>query len=103
MRVRYGIAAVLLVLSPDAAQAERLHTNRPQGKELIKLPKEDQAFGFVIYGDRTSGPPEGVKILEQAVADTNLLDPDLVMTVGDLVQGYNDTTAWQKQAAEYKA
>ena len=27
----------------------------------------------------------GLKILRQAVADTNLLDPDLVMTVGDLV------------------
>ena len=32
----------------------------------------------------------------------DLLDPDLVMTVGDLVNGYNDRAAWEKQAKEYK-
>ena len=31
----------------------RLHTNREQGRQLIKLPKEADAFGFVIFGDRT--------------------------------------------------
>ena len=41
-------------------------------------------------------------MLEQAVVDTNLLDPDLVMTVGDLIQGYNDTPEWLQQMSEYK-
>ncbi|RYG67087.1 hypothetical protein EON77_16805, partial [bacterium] len=35
--------------------------------------------------------------------DTNLFEPDLVMTVGDLVQGYNERPEWERQAREYKA
>lgn len=84
-------------------QSPRVHTSRPQGAQLLKLPKEDDAFGFVVFGDRTGGPAEGIKVLQQAVADTNLLDPDLVFTVGDLVQGYNARDAWLAQAAEFKA
>ena len=60
-------------------------------------------FQFVVYGDRTGGRPEGVDVLRQAVKDTNLLDPDLVMTVGDLVQGYNQTPEWLEQAEEFKS
>src|SRR5262245_57503224 len=83
-------------------QDPRLHTDRA-GAQLLKLPKDDDAFGFVVFGDRTGGPPEGIAVLQQAVKDTNLLDPDLVMTVGDLVNGYNGQEQWQQQAAEYKA
>lgn len=98
------LAALLCCLAALPAQdAPRLHTSRPTGTQLLKLPKEDDAFGFVVFGDRTGGPVEGIKILEQAVTDTNLLDPDLVLTVGDLVNGYNAQAAWQAQAAEYKA
>src|SRR5262245_55135933 len=83
-------------------QESRFVTDRPSPR-LLPLPKEEGVFSFVVYGDRTTGIPEGLKILAQAVADTNLLAPDLVMTVGDLVQGYNDTQEWTRQALEYKA
>jgi hypothetical protein len=63
----------------------------------------EDAFQFIIYGDRTGGVPAGLKVLQQAVEDTNLLDPDLVLTVGDLIQGYNQTDEWLAQADEYKA
>ena len=68
----------------------------------VPPPVASDAFQFVIYGDRTGGVPAGLKVLDQAVADTNLLDPDLVMTVGDLIQGYNETPQWLDQAAEYR-
>ena len=58
---------------------------------------------FIIFGDRTGGPRSGLKILEQAVEDTNLLDPDFVMTVGDLVQGYNAHEPWLMEMREYRA
>lgn len=80
----------------------RIITSRAAGKHLLKLPKEDDAFGFVVFGDRTGGPADGIKVLAQAVTDTNLLDPDLVMTVGDLINGYNTTKPWLKQASEFK-
>lgn len=79
---------------------KRFHTNR-QGAELA-LPTEDDAFFFVIFGDRTGGPATGVSVLADAVRDTNLIEPDLVMTVGDLVQGYNQTEEWMAEMREFK-
>ncbi|GAB5402095.1 MAG: metallophosphoesterase [Aureliella sp.] len=76
-------------------------TTRPGARSLPPT-KEDDTFHFVVYGDRTGGVPAGLKILEQAVADTNLLDPDLVMTVGDLIQGYNETPEWLAQMRRYR-
>jgi len=99
----FSFAAALVLAVATAQDTPRLLTNRPAGRELLKLPKEEDAFGFVVFGDRTGGPPEGIEVLKQAVADTNLLDPDLVLTVGDLVNGYNAQDAWRTQAAEYKA
>jgi hypothetical protein len=90
--------ALCLLTIPDGP---RLHTDR----EALgpTLPVEDDAFTFVVYGDRTGGEAEGIAVLRQAVVDTNLLDPDLVMTVGDLVQGYNTRPAWMLQMNEFKA
>ena len=100
-----GLLAVALG-APAALPAQtnpRLTTNRERGAELLRdrLPKEDDAFGFIVFGDRTGGPTEGIEVLKQAVADTNLLDPDLVLTVGDLINGYNTREPWMAQAREY--
>ncbi|MEC9047747.1 MAG: LamG-like jellyroll fold domain-containing protein [Planctomycetota bacterium] len=97
------LALSLVSLGVLAAQSPRILTSRPAGQQLLKLPKEDDAFGFVVFGDRTGGPDEGIKVLDQAVADTNLLDPDLVLTVGDLINGYNTTEPWMAQAKEYRS
>ncbi len=75
-------------------------STRSAAKVIAPTVAED-GFQFIVYGDRTGGVPAGLKVLEQAVADTNLLDPDLVMTVGDLIQGYNETPEWLEQADEY--
>lgn len=87
---------------PTTLDATRFVTSRSSDMKL-PLPEEADAFTFAVYGDRTGGPPEGIEILKQAVADTNLFEPDLVMTVGDLIQGYNDTAAWMPQMREYKS
>lgn len=97
------LVALCAAASSTAQDAPRVHTSRTTGTQLLRLPKEEDAFGFVVFGDRTGGPKEGVQVLAQAVADTNLLDPDLVLTVGDLVQGYNTTPQWQQQAAEFRS
>lgn len=89
------------VASAVCADQPAIRTNRST-PQILPLPKSDDAFHFVIFGDRTGGPPEGVQVLAQAVRDTNLLDPDLVMTVGDLVQGYNGRDLWETQMREYK-
>lgn len=69
----------------------------------LHAPDAEDGFVFIVYGDRTGGPDEGIAILSEAVRETNLLDPDLVMTVGDLVNGYNDQAPWLKQMLQFKA
>lgn len=90
------------IAGSGVASGGEIHTDRERGRELLSLPREDGVWHFVIFGDRTGGPPEGVEVLRQAVHDANLLDPDLVMTVGDLVQGYNTTDEWLPQMREYR-
>jgi hypothetical protein len=82
------------------ATEERFFTNR-EGAAL-DLTAEKEMFSFAVFGDRTGGPESGVNILADAVRDVNLLEPDLVMTVGDLIQGYNTTKEWMPQMREYR-
>lgn len=99
-----GAASLSLPLEaqdPVPFDRHRFHTDRESPVEL-GLPAEDDAFTFAIFGDRTGGPAEGVKILAQAVGEVNLLDPDLVMTVGDMIDGYNRTPEWMAQMREFK-
>lgn len=85
---------------PRSDDESRFITNR-EGADL-ELPAEDDAFTFAVFGDRSGGPNEGVDILAQAVADTNLIEPDLVMTVGDLIQGYSQTADWHEQMLQFR-
>jgi hypothetical protein len=86
---------------PETQDPRRFLTSR-QGALQLPLPEEKDAFTFVVFGDRTGGPAEGVAVLDQAVSEVNLLEPDLVMTVGDLIQGYNEEPEWMAEMREFK-
>jgi len=96
----HGQTGGLVFPHPQEPDAERFHSSR-NGREL-PLPAEKDAFTFAVLGDRTGGPAEGVKVLAQAVDEINLLEPDLVMTVGDLVQGSGKQVEWLIQMREYR-
>ncbi len=96
-----AIVCLWLLSACVSVPPQEAQSSRPAARSLA-APEDEAVFHFIIYGDRTSGPRDGVKILAKAVEETNLLAPDLVMTVGDLVQGYNETDAWLKQAEEYR-
>jgi hypothetical protein len=104
--VLVALAALALTALAFATQTakddERFLTDR-DSSVVLPLPGGEPAFSFAIFGDRTGGPAEGVEVLRQAVADVNLLGPDLVMTVGDLVEGYNTRARWVAQAEEYRS
>lgn len=85
---------------PVSVEDDRFFTNRDGAS--LELPVEDDAFMFAIFGDRTGGPAVGIEILRDAVDDVNLVEPDFVMTVGDLVNGYNETPEWLVQMREFK-
>ncbi|MEL7087718.1 MAG: metallophosphoesterase, partial [Planctomycetota bacterium] len=86
---------------PVVQDGERFTTSRRAAP--LALPAEEDAFVFAVFGDRTGGPNEGVDVLAQAVADVNLLEPDLVMTVGDMIDGYNETPGWLQQMNQFKS
>ena len=71
------------------------------GNEPVEKPNASESFTFVAFGDRTGGPSDGVEVLEEAVEMANWLDPDLVMTVGDLVEGQSTKRAWIEQHDEF--
>jgi hypothetical protein len=48
-------------------------------------------FHFVVIADRTGGHRPGV--FEQAMDKVNLLQPEFVMSVGDLIEGYTNDEA----------
>ena len=93
------ISCLAAMCSPLLGQTSGIQTTR--SAKSLALPKGEEMFHFVIFGDRTGGPVEGIEVLEQAVADTNLLDPDLVMTVGDLINGYNQGAEWMEEMREF--
>ena len=86
---------------PTVVDGTRFETNRESQIDL-KLPNEQDSFTFAVFGDRTGGPPTGVSVLADAVRDVNLLEPDLVMTVGDMINGYNMTEGWMTEMREFK-
>jgi hypothetical protein len=102
MREALPTACLLLLLAaPLAADPPAVSTDRA-GARTLPLPREEGVFHFVVFGDRTGGPESGLQVLAQAVRETNLLAPDLVMTVGDLINGYNAPEAWREQARAYR-
>lgn len=59
------------------------------------------AVRFAIIGDRTNTTIPGV--YEQALAEAERLRPELIMTVGDHIEGYTeDTTRLNREWAEYQ-
>lgn len=51
----------------------------------LKLNADADRFQFAIVSDRTGGHRE--KVFSRAVAQVNLLQPEFVMSVGDLIEG----------------
>jgi hypothetical protein len=64
----------------------------------LKLNNDPADFQFVIVSDRTGGHRE--KIFSRAVEQINLLQPEFVLSVGDLIEGY--TTDRDKAAREWR-
>jgi hypothetical protein len=60
---------------------------------------DDKQFQFVVVTDRTGGQRDG--IFEQAVQKINLMRPEFVMSVGDLVEGYLDNEAQNQREWDY--
>ena len=50
--------------------------------------EEEESFTFAVVGDRTGGHTKGV--FEQVMKEAVKLKPELIINVGDLIEGYSD-------------
>lgn len=72
--------------------------NKPWSK--LPLNNDPDKFQFAIVTDRTGGHRPG--IFEYGVSRLNLLQPEFVLSVGDLIEGYTeDTTELNNQWTEF--
>ncbi len=67
----------------------------------LRLNNDPDRFQFAIICDRTGGNRPGV--FEDAIRKLNLLQPEFVMSVGDLIQGYSkDEAEIERQWDEFE-
>lgn len=68
-------------------ETERLAGAKPWTAKTFQ--NDSGEFQFVIIGDRTGGA-NALKTFQLAMAQINLLQPEFVINVGDLIEGYSD-------------
>jgi predicted phosphodiesterase len=56
----------------------------------IMLVHSDNSFRFVVVGDRTGSHVDN--IFEEVIDEVRTIDPEFVICVGDLIEGYTDDT-----------
>lgn len=71
--------------SPFSFPVKNFHQGKTPWTNLAAN-NDPKNFQFAIVSDRTGGMREG--IFEAAVDDLNLMQPEFVISVGDLIQGY---------------
>ena len=64
----------------------------------LKVNRDPDQFQFAVVSDRTGG--HRPKVFAQAVRRINLLQPEFVLSVGDLIEGY--TTKQETMDAQWK-
>jgi len=96
MKTRFHLLLSLLLLagsafasgkkeSPFSFPAMNFHKGKTPWTNL-QANNNPGNFQFAIVSDRTGGARDGV--FEEAVDDLNLMQPEFVISVGDLIQGY---------------
>ncbi len=100
--LRFYWFAVLLLSGVTFAGSILVSTSREKTKKVY-APAEKEQFSFVILGDCTGGDfIEGLEVMTEAVREINVLNPEFVFTVGDLITGYNERSAWMEQAKAHR-
>ena len=87
---------ILLACLATAANAQDRGRPRIQVEAVnpwthLQLANDPEDFQFAIVTDRTGGHRPGV--FPDAVRKLNLLQPEFVMSVGDLIEGYTEDRA----------
>ncbi len=94
-----GLTAWSSLIAQEEPFRHQIETVRKPWTAL-DFDNDPQNFQFAIVSDRTGGHRAGV--FGKAMEKLNLLHPEFVMSVGDLIEGYiEDTTELRAQWAEF--
>jgi hypothetical protein len=85
-------------VSPDAPLQVAVESRNPWTH--LRLNRSAEQFQFAIISDRTGGHRAG--IFSRAVEQLNLLQPEFVLSVGDLVEGYATAEQGRSQWKEFQ-
>jgi len=100
---RLVIATALLACIAADRTARPWLNPGTESQARLTAPSPAEGFTAAILGDRTGGKEAGLAVLERAVDEINLLQPDLVLHVGDLVPGYiRDMAQWEADIRRVK-
>lgn len=90
------VCFMLLCAIANQAHAQKIPvTDKP-------FNSSDAIFRFAIVSDRTGGMQAGV--FDEAIDKVELMQPELVLSVGDLIDGYTeDPNVWNAQWDEFDA
>jgi hypothetical protein len=104
LRAPLALAPLLLAAISLAAPPQwRLDdSGTPIDGQRIAIELPPPPLRIAILPDRTTGRDWGLPYLETAVADLLRLRPDVVFTIGDMVQGYTRSTErWDAEVDEW--
>jgi len=86
-----SILAYALVVGQDNAKITIEIQKGPNPWSSLEINNAQETFQFAVVTDRTGGHRPGV--FPDGVKKLNLLQPEFVMSVGDLIEGYTEDTA----------
>jgi hypothetical protein len=93
-----ALIALIVTLSPsqlpapaESAGELRVRVESRNPWTHLRLNAEPADFQFAIVSDRTGG--HRARVFSQAVEQLNLLQPEFVLSVGDLIEGYSEDRA----------
>src|ERR1700722_1163527 len=108
-RLFLGLAAIALVgaaiawSGPGAVRPELdFKSEKRNPVTHLKLNNDPSEFQFAIVSDRTGG--HRARIFSRAIEQLNLLQPEFVVSVGDLIEGYSqDKKELNRQWREFQS
>ena len=104
-----GLAATMAVTGVPTSAAPETRSNNAVKIRIeeknpfthLQVNDRPNSFQFAIVSDRTGGRRPGV--FSKAVEKINLLQPEFVLSVGDLIEGYSeDPGAWALEWSEFE-
>jgi hypothetical protein len=105
-RLSVLVVAVLVLVAAAARSRQQVPPSAEPGIKVedrnpwtnLRFNNDPAEFRFAIVSDRTGG--HRARIFSQAIDQINLLQPEFVLSVGDLIEGYNRSP--EQLTAEWK-